>query len=406
MTNFPVFILGSPRSGTSTLHFVLKTAFGFEGDTEGHVTNLLYKLMMTIGEHFSDYGGFGPKGSSTLSNLGKDSIINSVASTLLSNRGSLWCDKTPGADAIRCAPYVSAMMPQARFIHIIRNGLDNVASRMNKFPGVPFNTHCAQWAEDAGSWLAARKVLSPSSFLELSFDDLRSPPDMLIQKLEDFLQTPGERAFDGELPWIEAGASYNGSTFWSRARYEIFNTICFDVMSEYGFKFENQAVDSKGTIHLRPPFVTGDDTQIICDNNEFVFCEPSVSGVWVMIHPNEPARRPTQLVYRNVCLYGHNKFNAKIKLDGQGSRPVTFRLRILRSNGTSRLPPRHTHDRSAVCDDTVNLNCGEQKEWNARFPDSFIVCDVEISSTMTNPADSNDCAWAKILKPRLMLEDR
>ena len=188
MTKFPVFILGSPRSGTSTLHFVLKTAFGFEGDTEGHVTNLLYKLITTINDHFSDYNGFGPQGSNTLSNLGKDAIVNSVALILLSlaNRGRLWCDKTPGADAVRAAPYIAALMPQARFIHIVRNGLDNVASRMNKFPGIPFNTHCVQWAEDASSWLTARKELPPSSFLELRFDDLRSSSNSLIQKLENF----------------------------------------------------------------------------------------------------------------------------------------------------------------------------------------------------------------------------
>jgi hypothetical protein len=35
-----------------------------------------------------------------------------------------------------------------------------------------------------------------------------------------------------------------------------------------------------------------------------------------------------------------------------------------------------------------------------------MVCDIEISSMMTNPADSNNCGWAKILKPRLILEDR
>jgi Sulfotransferase family len=397
MTKFPVFILGSPRSGTSTLHFVLKTAFGFEGDTEGHVTNLLYKLIATINDHFIDYSGYGPKGSNTLSSLGRDPIISSVALMLLSlaSRGRLWCDKTPGADAVRAAPYISALMPQARFIHIVRNGLDNVASRMHKFPGIPFNTHCAQWAEDAGSWLATRKVLQPTSFLELRFDDLRSSPDTLIQKLEDFLQMPGNRAFDGELPWIEAGASHNGSTFWSKTRYEIFNTICFDVMSEYGFKFENQIVDAKDTLYLRPPFVMSEDTQIITDNNEFVFCEPSIDGVWVMIHPNESALRPTQLIYKNVCLYGHNKFHAKVKLDGTESKPVTFRLRVLRSS-----------DHSAVCDDVIGLVRGDQKEWVARFPDTFMVCDIEISSMMTDPADSNICGWAKILKPRLMLEDR
>jgi hypothetical protein len=305
----------------------------------------------------------------------------------------LWCDKTPGADAVRAAPYIAALMPQARFIHIVRNGLDNVASRMHKFPGIPFNTHCAQWAEDAGSWLTTRETLPPSSFLELRFDDLRSSPDTLIQKLEDFLQIPGNHAFNGELPWIEAGAPHNGSTFWSRTRYEIFNTICFDVMSEYGFKFENQIVDAKDTIYLRPPFVTGEDTQIARTSDEFVFCEPSVDGVWVMIHPNEPAQPPTQLTYRNVCLYGHNKFSAKVKLDGTESKPVRFRLRLLKSN-----------DRSVVCDSTIDVNHGEEKEWNVNFPEACDVFEVEISTLMASPTDSNNCSWAKILRPRLIAE--
>jgi hypothetical protein len=395
MTKFPVFILGSPRSGTSTLHFVLKTAFGFEGDTEGHITNLLYKLITTINDHFSDYNGFGPQGSNTLSNLGKDAIINSVALILLSlaNKGRLWCDKTPGADAVRAAPYIAALMPQARFIHIVRNGLDNVASRMHKFPGISFNAHCAQWAEDAGSWLITRKMLPPSSFLELRFDDLRSSPDTLIHKLQDFLQISGNHAFNGELPWIEAGASNNGSTFWSRTRYEIFNTICFDVMSEYGFKFENQIVDAKDTIYLRPPFVTSEDTQITRSSEEFVFCEPSADGVWVMIHPNEPAQPPTQLTYKNICLYSHNKFSAKVKLDGTESKPVRFRLRLLKSN-----------DRSVVCDSTIDVDHGEEKEWNVNFSEAHDVFEVEISTLMASPTDANNCSWAKILRPRLISE--
>jgi hypothetical protein len=264
---------------------------------------------------------------------------------------------------------------------------------MHKFPSIPFNTHCAQWAEDAGSWLTTRKELPPSSFLELRFDDLRSCPATLIQQLEDFLHIPGSHAFNGELPWIEAGAPYNGSTFWSRTRYEIFNTICFDVMSEYGFKFENQFVDAKDTIYLRPPFVTGEHTQITRSSEEFVFCEPSVEGVWVMIHPNESARPPTQLTYRNVCLYSHNKFSAKVKLDGTESKPVRFRLRLLKSK-----------DRSVVCDSTIDVHHGEEKEWIVSFSEAYDVFEVEISTMMTSPTDTNNCSWAKILRPRLISE--
>ncbi|MBV9971557.1 MAG: hypothetical protein JO228_16365, partial [Xanthobacteraceae bacterium] len=217
----------------------------------------------------------------------------------------------------------------------------------------------------------------------------------LLQKLEDFLQIKANRTFEGGLPWIEAGASYDGSTFWSRSRYEIFSRICFDVMSEYGFKFENQIVDTKDTIHLRPPFTTSDDTRIIAEKDEFVFCEPDVDGVWVMIHPNDSGGRPTQLIYRNVCLYGHNKFHAKIKLDGMDSKPVTIRVHVLRSN-----------DHHSICEGSIDLNSGDKKEWVVRFAQTFAVCDVEISSTMTASGDSNNCAWAKILKPKMMLEDR
>ena len=81
------------------------------------------------------------------------------------------------------------------------------------------------------------------------------------------------------------------------------------------------------------------------------------------------------------------------KPDGTESMPVRFRLRLLKSN-----------DHSVFCDSTIDVNHGDEKEWDVTFSDAHDVFEVEISTMMTSPTDTNNCSWAKILRPRLIAE--
>ncbi|MGH6842991.1 MAG: sulfotransferase family protein, partial [Methylocella sp.] len=189
--NSRLFILGAPRSGTSTIQFIMRQYFGFDGNTEGHITNLLYKMISAAQHHFSDFSGNTSVGdTNTITRVGLRRLEAATAAAMLTlirpAPGKRWCDKTPGFEAILAAPYIQNSDPQTKFIHIVRDGAKNVESRARKFATVPFEVLCKQWTEDVLAWANVRELLAPESFLELRIEDLESP-DLLFQRIEDFI---------------------------------------------------------------------------------------------------------------------------------------------------------------------------------------------------------------------------
>lgn len=51
--DYPVFVMGAERSGTSTIAAFLNSKLGYAGNSEGHIFNLLSKILKEIRNHFS-----------------------------------------------------------------------------------------------------------------------------------------------------------------------------------------------------------------------------------------------------------------------------------------------------------------------------------------------------------------
>lgn len=98
---------------------------------------------------------------------------------------SRWGDKTPiyclNIDAIR------QMLPEARFIHIIRDGRDVALSLRNMWfsPGPEMETQAAYWRQyiEAGR----RSGLGRSDYLEVRYEDLIAKTAGTIEHVSDFL---------------------------------------------------------------------------------------------------------------------------------------------------------------------------------------------------------------------------
>jgi hypothetical protein len=108
-----------------------------------------------------------------------------------------WGDKTPGySQHIRA---ISKVIPEARFIHLIRDGRDVTLSRTTTLALKPTSVTKA-----AGRWKrrlkrARRQGRKVDHYLELRYEELASDPEGVLRRVCEFI----------ELPWDPAMLAYH-----------------------------------------------------------------------------------------------------------------------------------------------------------------------------------------------------
>lgn len=114
----------------------------------------------------------------------------------------LWADKTPRN--IQVLPYIFEHFPQARFVHVVRDGRDVVCSlrthpRHRVVDGEivkldtwnPIEECVDRWVTDVGRGLAYR---DDPRYFELKYEDLVTETEKTLRSLFDFLKLPWESA--------------------------------------------------------------------------------------------------------------------------------------------------------------------------------------------------------------------
>lgn len=198
----PVFILGSVRSGTSALSDVL-WHIGYQGFGEGHFLSLLHYTEAVVDQHYVRFGN--PADPETmLGNIDHRDLkrrlfeaFRTAANDL--NPKQLWFDKTPDPGMILASPIIRELWPDSVFVFAKRRGIENVISRVKKFPCESFESHCAGWAGSMAAWRGTRQQLPPGCFIEVEQRDMIQQPKRTAQMLCDFL--------DGDESAVQ-GASY------------------------------------------------------------------------------------------------------------------------------------------------------------------------------------------------------
>ncbi|MEO8714474.1 MAG: sulfotransferase, partial [Acetobacteraceae bacterium] len=160
----PVFILGSPRSGTSAMAAALRAATRYRGYDEGHLISLLPQLMATIALHYRDSAQSLSSWTmlATVSQSQMEARLRAVFIDLARARFDtpFWIDKTPSNHMTAGVPLFAAIWPNARFIFMKRRAIENMASRMRKFSGSVFETHCRDWSDGMQLWAKVRGPLA------------------------------------------------------------------------------------------------------------------------------------------------------------------------------------------------------------------------------------------------------
>jgi len=250
----PVFILGAARSGTSAMAQALVRSTRYAGHEEGHLLDLVSPLLQIVNRHYETRGEeWSERASTLIAAVPKRFIDDGVRHIFVELARTLfpagwWLDKTPRPGMISCAPLLRQIWPEARFIFMKRRGIENIASRMRKFPMIDFEAHCRDWALAMQSWAAVRSLLEGAA---IEIDQLhlaRQPgeaagalaPMLLLQPKETaaFAQA---LAMDQPERTSERFASAHGDEElgWTPDQQTVFQSICSGAMRQFGYAMED-----------------------------------------------------------------------------------------------------------------------------------------------------------------------
>jgi len=245
---YPIFIVGSPRSGTSILVQALQNA-GYAGCNEGNLLSLLRPLDLAIDGHFVHFAAADPlvlTSHITRERL-KESVFGAVRRMVDSfHEGRPWLDKTGNPEMIEAIPVLRALWPESRFIFAKRRGIENLVSRLKKFPGFSFEYHCRDWARNMATWRRVTAADPSLPFIEVDQWDIGNSPVEAAAEIAGFLGLDAAqqglvvKSFVHDRPQETArGTALRtltmAETGWSEARMAAFHALCLEEMFAFGY---------------------------------------------------------------------------------------------------------------------------------------------------------------------------
>ena len=246
----PIFIIGAARSGTSVITTALRNGAKIEGFHEGHFLPLLYITLFHIDRFFESRHQVIDDKRHMIANINRtefeETIINDIRKAAESlHTEKTWIDKSPDPRMIKCVPYLKRAWPNAKFIFAKRRGIENLTSRMKKFPHVSFDKHCLIWKDCMESWLKVRDLVKDCS-IEIEQREISINPVETSAKLGEFLSLDQHKTsriskiFSTERPQSTGGKEQELSislseTGWSISEIESFKNHCSDINRTYGY---------------------------------------------------------------------------------------------------------------------------------------------------------------------------
>jgi hypothetical protein len=248
MAKSPVFIVGSPRSGTSVLAVALARV-GYQGYSEGNFLPLMVQLGDIVDRFFS---GAGKKNPKVLAAHVDPAVLKRriqeqfKALTDQLNPGPCWFDKSGNHRMIRAVPILRRLWPESVYIFAKRRAIENVQSRMQKFPARDFEYHCIDWAHNMAAWREVRQQLPMDSYLEVEQRDLLERTARTAGEIAALLRLapPQEHILASTFQAARPQESFKGSAGriytldnvgWTPAQLAIFKKHCGAEMHAYGY---------------------------------------------------------------------------------------------------------------------------------------------------------------------------
>lgn len=246
----PIFVVGSPRSGTSILGNMLKSVLQSPSNGECHVLPLLDALLANVDDYYIKNSGAYENKAMFLARLPpsyfKDQLRENFKTLYEETYGKFFIDKTPGSPMVTSIPSIISVWGDAKFIFAKRRGIENVFSRSRKWPSVPFPGHCADWAKSMYGWLAVKETIPEANRIEIDQFDILNNPLVVSEQLVDFLglekyligimhayfisQHPERTLDDPAMDYMDID-----ETGWTDEQKAIFMERCGEIMNLYNY---------------------------------------------------------------------------------------------------------------------------------------------------------------------------
>src|SRR6056297_1112417 len=246
----PVFILGSGRSGTSILTAAIKQGGEIAGFNEGHFLPLLGHFMRETERYFRIKRNLLDDPRHMIAHVDSSSLETEIISLFKRQFEAIqederWLDKSPGAAMIRAVPFLKQAWPGADFIFAKRRGIENVQSRLKKFPHVDFENHCRQWADCMTAWLEVKDKVADRSIEVEQRDIARRAQDVAVRIGQLLEFGPGHikrvaDIFTNSRPQDTGGQENDKAldireTGWTSQQIRIFQKHCGAVSERFGY---------------------------------------------------------------------------------------------------------------------------------------------------------------------------
>jgi hypothetical protein len=240
-----VFIVGSPRSGTSVLLRAMQTVVGLSARGESHVIPAVARAVFQLNAYYDRFAG-----------ASADLLIHQLPLARIEApmfdairafyreiyEGQDFADKTPSDEAVHGAALIRRIFPDARLIVTRRNGIEVVDSYRRKF-GKPFIEACGNWANMMRG-LVLLKRDCPDIF-EIDQFDIANAPAVVAERiavylarpaiappLADFFATNREDRLSTH-DW--ARRLTLADVPWTDEERDIFTRLCGEQMRRYGY---------------------------------------------------------------------------------------------------------------------------------------------------------------------------
>jgi len=178
----PIFVIGSPRSGTTLLRMILDT---HPRISCGEETHFLRELEPITGRHWRMLEPYGFPRDYWLERI--RGLYTGFQADYLVRRGKArWAEKDPTYTLL--LPYIGELFPEALYLHLVRDGHDVVASHRDRW-GYRSAARVArgEWQRHVTAARALRDGPAASRFHELRYEDLVADPEGTLRPLFAFL---------------------------------------------------------------------------------------------------------------------------------------------------------------------------------------------------------------------------
>jgi hypothetical protein len=222
---------------------------GYNGFSEGNFLSLIRVMDRDVDRHFRTF--LRPMPQVLTAHIDREQLKLALARVLVGEAirhqpCGPWVDKTGGPDMIESIPVIWRLLPESCFIFAQRRGIENVNSRVKKFPEHPFEFHCTGWAQNMAAWRHLRATHPEIPAIEVDQRDISAEPGTVAARVAQFLRLPPdgvgflERTYAQTRPQqTEPGSADRVLSFddvaWSPEQKSTFQRICGAEMEASGY---------------------------------------------------------------------------------------------------------------------------------------------------------------------------